>query len=95
MVVGLVLLAKMMRFAYRLFLCNQRNLALKQNKTVLVYSGVGRSESVSRVHAFLEKMTEVVGGSFVANPAWTLLGAQEITVHPIYVTQRTSLFPSD
>lgn len=58
-------------------------MTLKENKPVLTYSGVGRSKSVSRIHEFLEKMTAVVGGNFVANPAWTLLGAQEITVHPM------------
>jgi hypothetical protein len=29
-------------------------------------------------------MTASVGGDFIANPAWTLLGSQEITVHPMY-----------
>ncbi|CAM1504954.1 Fc.00g025450.m01.CDS01 [Cosmosporella sp. VM-42] len=62
---------------------SQGSLTLKKDKPVLVYSGVGRSASVSRIHEFLEKMTDVVGGNFIANPAWTLLGAQEITVHPI------------
>lgn len=62
---------------------SQGSLTLKKDKPVLTYSGVGRSESVSRIHAFLEKMTEVIGGNFIANPAWTLLGAQEITVHPM------------
>lgn len=52
---------------------------------VLSYSGVGRSQSVNRIHEFLEKMTAVVGGNFIANPAWTVLGAQEITVHPMCV----------
>ncbi|POR32224.1 Glucose-methanol-choline oxidoreductase [Tolypocladium paradoxum] len=62
---------------------SQGSLALRNDKPVLSYSGVGRSESVSRIHGFLEAMTDAVGGNFVPNPAWTLLGAQEITVHPI------------
>ncbi|KAH7127272.1 hypothetical protein EDB81DRAFT_907420 [Dactylonectria macrodidyma] len=62
---------------------SQGSLTLRKDKPVLTYAGVGRSKSVSRIHSFLEAMTTAVGGNFVANPAWTLLGAQEITVHPI------------
>lgn len=66
------------------FIGSQGSLTLRKDKPVLTYSGVGRSESVSRIHSFLEAMTTAVGGNFIANPAWTLLGAQEITVHPMY-----------
>ena len=62
---------------------SQGNLSLRGDKPVLTYSGVGRSDSVSRIHEYLEKMTAAVGGNFIANPAWTLLGSQEITVHPM------------
>ncbi|KAK6342288.1 hypothetical protein TWF718_007691 [Orbilia javanica] len=62
---------------------SQGKLVLKKDQPVLTYSGVGRSDSVSRIHSFLEKMTQAIGGNFIANPAWALLGAQEITVHPL------------
>ncbi|KAK4121687.1 FAD/NAD(P)-binding domain-containing protein [Parathielavia appendiculata] len=62
---------------------SQGTLTLRENTPVLSYSGVGRSESVSRIHGFLETMTEKVGGMFVANPVWTLFGKHEITVHPM------------
>ncbi|KAL2126285.1 hypothetical protein VTI74DRAFT_1264 [Chaetomium olivicolor] len=62
---------------------SQGTLTLKENTPVLSYSGVGRSKSVSRIHEFLESMTAAVGGNFIANPVWTLLGKQEITVHPM------------
>ncbi|KAF5009908.1 hypothetical protein FDECE_3893 [Fusarium decemcellulare] len=62
---------------------SQGSLTLKDDKPVLVYSGVGRSDNVNRVHAFLKKMTDNVGGQFITNPAWRFLGCQEITVHPI------------
>ncbi|KAK6519033.1 hypothetical protein TWF281_003722 [Arthrobotrys megalospora] len=62
---------------------SQGRIVLKKDQPVLTYPAVGRSDSVSRIHSFLEKMTQTVGGNFIANPAWTLLGAQEITVHPI------------
>jgi hypothetical protein len=59
---------------------------------VLSYSGVGRSDSVSRIHNFLESMTAAVGGNFIANPAWTTLGAEQITVHPMCVEIPKTLF---
>jgi len=62
---------------------SQGTLTLHGNTPVLSYSGVGRSQSVSRVHEFLEAMTEKVEGWFVANPVWTLFGKHEITVHPM------------
>jgi hypothetical protein len=31
----------------------------------------------------MEAMTKAIGGTFVENPAWSLLGKQEITVHPM------------
>ncbi|KAM0248026.1 hypothetical protein ACHAQJ_009631 [Trichoderma viride] len=62
---------------------SQGCLTLRDDEPVLSYSGVGRSESVSRIDIFLEAMTAAVGGNFIANPAWSLLGSQEITVHPI------------
>ncbi|PYH96670.1 FAD/NAD(P)-binding domain-containing protein [Aspergillus ellipticus CBS 707.79] len=62
---------------------DQGRMALKNDKPMLTYSGVGRSKSVSRIHDILEKMTAAVGGNFIANPVWSTLGRQEITVHPI------------
>ena len=67
------------------FTGSQARLTLRGDHAVLSYSGVGRSQSVSRVHDFLEKMTAAIGGNFIANPAWSLLGQQEITVHPMCV----------
>ncbi|PWY90103.1 FAD/NAD(P)-binding domain-containing protein [Aspergillus heteromorphus CBS 117.55] len=62
---------------------DQGRMVLKNDKPMLTYSGVGRSKSVSRIHDVLEKMTAAVGGNFIANPVWSTLGRQEITVHPI------------
>jgi hypothetical protein len=64
---------------------SQGSLTLKDDKPVLRYSGVGRSKSVSRIHKVLEKITAAIGGNFVANPAWAILGQQQITVHPMCV----------
>ncbi|KAI2894196.1 CAZyme family AA3 [Aspergillus niger] len=62
---------------------SQGRLTLQKDKPVLTYSGVGRSKSVSRIHGILERMTAAIGGNFIANPVWSTLGRQEITVHPI------------
>lgn len=64
---------------------SQGRLTLQKDKPVLTYSGVGRSKSVSRIHGILERMTAAIGGNFIANPVWSTLGRQEITVHPMYV----------
>lgn len=62
---------------------SQGRLSLKDDRPVLTYSGVGRSASVSLIHGFLERLTAVVGGNFIANPMWTVLGDQQISVHPM------------
>ncbi|KAF7543933.1 hypothetical protein G7Z17_g10345 [Cylindrodendrum hubeiense] len=62
---------------------SQGGMTLKKDRAVLRYSGVGRSESVNRIHKYLQRATAAVGGTFVPNPAWSVLGQQEITVHTI------------
>ncbi|KAH8683558.1 hypothetical protein BGZ61DRAFT_358000 [Ilyonectria robusta] len=62
---------------------NQGSLTLKKDKPILRYSGVGRSDSVNRIHKYLQRATDSVGGTWIPNPAYSLLGQQEITVHPI------------
>ncbi len=72
-------------YSYLPTLGSQGSLALRKDTPILTYSGVGRSKSVSRVHEFLETMTAAIDGNFIANPAWTLLGKQEVSVHPMCV----------
>ncbi|KAJ1329727.1 cholesterol oxidase [Microdochium nivale] len=62
---------------------NQAILTLKDDKPVLEFVGVGRSDHVKELHCLLERATKSVGGTFVANPLHSLLGEQQITVHPI------------
>ncbi|KAH7143579.1 hypothetical protein EDB81DRAFT_947639 [Dactylonectria macrodidyma] len=62
---------------------SQGGLTLKKDKPVLRYSGVGRSDSVNRIHKFLQGATDAVGGTFVPNPTYSVLGQQQVTVHPI------------
>ncbi|KAI1438703.1 glucose-methanol-choline oxidoreductase [Xylaria sp. CBS 124048] len=62
---------------------NQAYLTLKEDKPVLEFIGVGRSEHVKYLNRVLEKATRAVGGTFVQNPFYSLMGQQQITVHPI------------
>ncbi|KAI0533446.1 glucose-methanol-choline oxidoreductase [Xylaria digitata] len=62
---------------------NQAYLTLKEDKPVLEFIGVGRSDHVKTLNRILEKATRAVGGTFVQNPFYALMGQQQITVHPI------------
>ncbi|RYP91482.1 hypothetical protein DL770_002421 [Monosporascus sp. CRB-9-2] len=62
---------------------NQAILTLKEDKPVLEFIGVGRSDHVKELHQKLKLATEVVGGTFVTNPWFALMGQHQITVHPI------------
>ncbi|KAI1444802.1 FAD/NAD(P)-binding domain-containing protein [Annulohypoxylon stygium] len=62
---------------------NQAYLTLKDDKPVLEFVGVGRSDHVKYLNRVLEKATRAVGGTFVQNPWYALLGKQQVTVHPI------------
>jgi choline dehydrogenase-like flavoprotein len=62
---------------------NQAILTLKDDKPVLEFLGVGRSEHVQELNEILKQATEAVGGIFVNSPFYAALGQQEITVHPI------------
>ncbi|KAI0169676.1 FAD/NAD(P)-binding domain-containing protein [Hypoxylon sp. FL1284] len=62
---------------------NQAYLTLKNDKPVLEFIGVGRSEHVRQLNGILAKATRAVGGTWVQNPFYALLGQQQVTVHPI------------
>ncbi|KAM3073444.1 hypothetical protein ACMFMG_004660 [Clarireedia jacksonii] len=62
---------------------NQAILTLKDDKPLLEFLGVGRSDHVKKINNVLKEATEAVGGTFVNNPFYSALGQQEITVHPI------------
>ncbi|KAK3953073.1 hypothetical protein QBC32DRAFT_339959 [Pseudoneurospora amorphoporcata] len=62
---------------------NQAMLTLQDDKPVLEFLGVGRSDHVKKLNNLLAQATEAVGGTFVKNPFDTMLGNQQVTVHPI------------
>jgi hypothetical protein len=62
---------------------NQAVLTLEEDHPVLEFVGVGRSNHVKELHKKLEIATEAVGGTFVNNPFYAIMGNQEVTVHPV------------
>jgi hypothetical protein len=61
---------------------NQAVLSLKDDKPVLEFLGVARSNHVKYLNGLLAKATEEVGGTLVQNPFFAIMG-QQVTVHPI------------
>ncbi|KAK3327511.1 hypothetical protein B0T19DRAFT_357224 [Cercophora scortea] len=62
---------------------NQAVLSLQDDKPVLEFLGVGRSDHVKKLNHMLQRATEAVGGTLVQNPFFALMGQQQVTVHPI------------
>ena len=62
---------------------NQAILTLKNDKPVLEFLGVGRSDHVEYLNNLLRQATLAVGGTYINSPWYAALGQQEITVHPI------------
>ncbi|KUJ19631.1 FAD/NAD(P)-binding domain-containing protein [Mollisia scopiformis] len=62
---------------------NQATLTLKDDKPILEFLGVGRSDHVEYLNDILRQATQAVGGTYVSSPFYAALGQQEITVHPI------------
>ncbi|KAK4230360.1 cholesterol oxidase [Podospora fimiseda] len=61
---------------------NQARLTLKDDKPVLEFLGVARSNHAKKLNSLLERATHSVGGTLVPNPFESIMG-QAITVHPI------------
>jgi hypothetical protein len=57
-------------------------LSLKDDKPVLEFLGVARSNHTKYLNGLLAKATQAVGGTLVQNPFFALMG-QQVTVHPI------------
>ncbi|KAL7783895.1 hypothetical protein V8C37DRAFT_396573 [Trichoderma ceciliae] len=62
---------------------SQATLSLKNDRPVLEFHGVGRSDRVKRFNAILEKATDAVGGTLVYTPFYNLMNEQQITAHPL------------
>lgn len=62
---------------------SQATLSLKNDKPVLEFIGVGKSDRVKRFNAILEKATDAVGGTLVYTPFYNLMNKQQITAHPL------------
>lgn len=57
---------------------NQATLSLSDDKPVLRFLGVGRSEHISHLNRQLAKVTGAVGGTLINNPFFASLGKQEV-----------------
>jgi hypothetical protein len=57
---------------------NQAVMALKDDKPVLTFLGVGRSDHVKYLNGILAKATSAVGGTYVNSPFFAALGQQEV-----------------
>ncbi|KAL7816738.1 FAD/NAD(P)-binding domain-containing protein [Trichoderma gracile] len=62
---------------------SQATLSLKNDKPVLEFIGVGKSDRVKRFNAILEQATDAVGGTLVYTPFYNLMNKQQITAHPL------------
>ncbi|UKZ47827.1 hypothetical protein TrVGV298_002059 [Trichoderma virens] len=61
---------------------SQATLSLKNDRPVLEFQGVGKSDRIKRFHDILEKATDAVGGTLVYTPLYHM-NKQQITAHPL------------
>ena len=54
---------------------------LKNDRPLINFSGVGKSQRVTKLSTELQKITNEIGGSYVDSPFYAAFGEKEITVH--------------
>jgi choline dehydrogenase-like flavoprotein len=63
---------------------NHASVTMEDDKPILRYPGISRSDRVKRLDGILAKATNLVGGTFEQNPfIGRILGQKEFTVHPL------------
>lgn len=62
---------------------NQAVMTIENDKPILKFLGVGRSEHVKKLDNHLANITHAFGGTYVNSPFYAKFEQQEITVHPI------------
>ncbi|KAK2609820.1 hypothetical protein N8I77_003299 [Diaporthe amygdali] len=62
---------------------SQATMDLKNDRPLLNFSGVGKSQRVTKLSKELQKITNEIGGSYVDSPFYAAFGEKEITVHAI------------
>ncbi|KAK4071095.1 CAZyme family AA3 [Trichoderma aggressivum f. europaeum] len=62
---------------------SQATLSLKNDRPVLEFQGVGKSDRIKRFHDILEKATDAVGGTLVYTPMYHFMNKHQITAHPL------------
>ncbi|KAL5611619.1 hypothetical protein BROUX41_000796 [Berkeleyomyces rouxiae] len=61
----------------------QARMTLEDDKLSLDFPGLSRSGHVAKIHELLAQATSLIGGSVTTHPFYSLLGKQQVTVHPL------------
>ncbi|KAK1964084.1 glucose-methanol-choline oxidoreductase [Colletotrichum sublineola] len=62
---------------------SQATMQLKNDRPMINYSGVGKSQRAKKLAGYLAKLTNLIGGIYVDSPFYAAFGEKEITVHAI------------
>ncbi|KAL0944859.1 glucose-methanol-choline oxidoreductase [Colletotrichum truncatum] len=62
---------------------SQATMHLVDDRPLINYSGVGTSQRVTKLAGYLQKITNLIGGTYVDSPFYAAFGEKEITVHAI------------
>lgn len=51
------------------------------DRPLINFSGVGTSKRATKLAGYLQKITNLIGGTYVDSPFYAAFGEKEITVH--------------
>lgn len=54
---------------------------IEDDRPLINFSGVGKSQRVTKLSKALQNITDAIGGSYVDSPFYAAFGEKEITVH--------------
>lgn len=63
------------------FLGSQATMNLVDDRPLINFSGVGTSKRATKLAGYLQKITNLIGGTYVDSPFYAAFGEKEITVH--------------
>ncbi|KAF9880092.1 glucose-methanol-choline oxidoreductase [Colletotrichum karsti] len=62
---------------------SQATMQLVDDRPLINFSGVGTSKRATKLAGYLQKITSLIGGTYVDSPFYAAFGEKEITVHAI------------
>lgn len=62
---------------------SQATMNLVDDRPLINFSGVGTSKRATKLAGYLQKITNLIGGTYVDSPFYAAFGEKEITVHAI------------